>query len=439
MGSCTSTPNTPIGIPTIDENTFRIRQLDDRMRKKSGMILRLTNDMLIIEQRGRRHKPELSASLFPDKTKYSIQRYGVPDIKIPSILIDLKGYNGRDDSKYVFYCKENTRLYEKLRSKIDQAAKRTSSIQSMANGHSRVTPLPTPTPSTPSRLPPFDAHHQNNPSQHTYANDPFHQTQHNHLQSSTPRSHLSTFPVNRTPAFQATPLSPVLEQESREVDCSSTFKLDRPPSNRAEMKEMRELKSTKSNPPIFDTVHAPWPKPPPRPNPQSLYQNGQSEMLSRTSLSTRSSGLNMNQLSARSDCEPLLLSNLSTPNNYNTRIPKMNSHDHIYVNTANHEEFPGPRTPSFGPYPSTAPPNSYSKRFFFPPMEEIKRSEAGSMNYVTVEHNSLSSSNSTPRTPKTPGTSVQYTPVDFQKTDELHRSQSTIRSDSKRKHLIQQK
>ena len=63
MGSCTSTPNTPIGIPTIDENTFRIRQLDDRMRKKSGMILRLTNDMLIIEQRGRRHKPELSASV----------------------------------------------------------------------------------------------------------------------------------------------------------------------------------------------------------------------------------------------------------------------------------------------------------------------------------------------------------------------------------------
>ena len=241
--------------------------------------------------------------MFPDKTKYSIQRYGVPDINIPSILIDLKGYNGREDSKYVFYCKENTRLYEKLRSKIDQAAKRTSSIQSMPNGHSRVTPLPTPTPSTPSRLPPFDAHHQNNPSQHTYANDPFHQTQHNHLQSSTPRSHLSSvgnqahfrtqcskfekafqtqnsvfqvqnfsfqFPVNRTPAFQATPLSPVLEQESREVDCSSTFKLDRPPSNRAEMKEMRELKSTKSNPPIFDTVCAPWPKPPPRPNPQSV-------------------------------------------------------------------------------------------------------------------------------------------------------------------------
>ena len=55
-------------------------------------------------------------------------------------------------------------------------------------------------------------------------------------------------------------------------------------------------------------------------NPVKLYQNGQSEMLSRTSLSTRSSGLNMNQLSARSDCEPLLLSNLSTPNNYNTVI-----------------------------------------------------------------------------------------------------------------------
>lgn len=62
MGACTSTPNTPIGMP-IEENTFRIRQLDDRMRKKSGMILRLTNDMLIIEQRGRRHKPELAASV----------------------------------------------------------------------------------------------------------------------------------------------------------------------------------------------------------------------------------------------------------------------------------------------------------------------------------------------------------------------------------------
>lgn len=74
-------------------------------------------------------------------------------------------------------------------------------------------------------------------------------------------------------------------------------------------------------------------------------------------------------------------------------------------------------------------------------MEEIKRCEGGSMNYVTVEHNSLSSSNSTPRTPKTPGTSVQYTPVDFQKTDELHKSQSIIRSDSKRSrsNLIPQK
>lgn len=423
MGACTSTPNTPIGMP-IEENTFRIRQLDDRMRKKSGMILRLTNDMLIIEQRGRRHKPELAASLFPDKTKFSIQRYGVPDIKIPSILIDLKGYGGRDDSKYVFYCKDNTRLYEKLRNKIDQAQKRTSSIQSVPNN--RITPLPTPTPTTPSRI-------SNIQIEHTYVNDS------NHLPpSNTPRAHLSSFPTNRPP-FQATPLSPVMEQEAREHD-SMTFKLDRPPSNRAEMKEMRELKSTRSNPPTFEPSHTPWPKPPPRPNPNSLYQNAQTDhLLSRTSLSTRSSGLNMNQLSARSDCEPLLLSNLSTPNNHNTRIPKMHSHDHIYVNTANHEEFPGPRTPSFGSF--TAPPNSYSKRFFFPPMEEIKRCEGGSMNYVTVEHNSLSSSNSTPRTPKTPGTSVQYTPVDFQKTDELHKSQSIIRSDSKRSrsNLIPQK
>ena len=74
-------------------------------------------------------------------------------------------------------------------------------------------------------------------------------------------------------------------------------------------------------------------------------------------------------------------------------------------------------------------------------MEELKRSDAGSMNYVTVEHNSLSSSNSTPRTPKTPGASVQYTPVDFQKTDELHKSQSVLRTDSKRSrtNLIPQK
>lgn len=62
MGSCTSTPNTPIGMP-IEENTFRIRQLDNRLRKKAGMVLRLTNDTLIIEQRGKRHKPELSASV----------------------------------------------------------------------------------------------------------------------------------------------------------------------------------------------------------------------------------------------------------------------------------------------------------------------------------------------------------------------------------------
>lgn len=420
MGACTSTPNTPVGMP-IEENTFRIRQLDDRMRKKAGMILRLTNDMLIIEQRGRRHKPELAASLFPDKNKYSIQRYGVPDISIPSILIDLKGYGGRDDSKYVFYCKDNTRLYEKLRSKIDQAQKRTSSIQSVANP--RTTPIPTPT--TPSRISTFDIHQK---IEHTYVNDS------NILPSTnTPRGHLSSFSSTRPP-FQATPLSPVMEQEaSREQE--TTFKLDRPPSNRAEMKEMRELKSTKPNLTFelnnFALNNAPWPKPPPRPNTNSLYQNAQTELLSRTSLSTRSSGLNINQLSARSDCEPLLLSNLSTPNNHNTRIPKMHSHDPIYVNTANtHEEFPGPRTPSFGSF--TAPPNSYSKRFFFPPMEEIKRCEGGSMNYVTVEHNSLSSSNSTPRTPKTPGTSVQYTPVDFKKTDELHKSQSIIRSDSKR-------
>ena len=48
-------------------------------------------------------------------------------------------------------------------------------------------------------------------------------------------------------------------------------------------------------------------------------------------------------------------------------------------------------------------------------MDTIHRDDrGGSMNYVTVEHNSISSTNSTPRTPKTPGMTVQYTPVDFQ-------------------------
>lgn len=66
-------------------------------------------------------------------------------------------------------------------------------------------------------------------------------------------------------------------------------------------------------------------------------------------------------------------------------------------------------------------------------MEPIGNRDGGSMNYVTVEHNSLSSSNSTPRTPKTPGNCVQYTPVDFEKTDELHKSQqrSIVRTESK--------
>ena len=79
--------------------------------------------------------------------------------------------------------------------------------------------------------------------------------------------------------FQATPLSPVLEQESRENENVSTgFKLERPPSNRAEMKEMRDLKNSKIPGPLpsgggvfFDHIHTPWPKPPPpRPNSQSV-------------------------------------------------------------------------------------------------------------------------------------------------------------------------
>lgn len=75
-----------------------------------------------------------------------------------------------------------------------------------------------------------------------------------------------------------------MEQEAREHD-SMTFKLDRPPSNRAEMKEMRELKSTRSNPPTFEPSHTPWPKPPPRPNPNSVsifYSTWNTMLISAT-------------------------------------------------------------------------------------------------------------------------------------------------------------
>ena len=90
----------------------------------------------------------------------------MPDVSVPSILIDLKGPNGKEDSKYMFYCKDNNRLYEKLKTKIDQAQKRTSSIHSHPN--SRMTPLPTPTPKTPSRIPELEPPF--NPNEVNYAN-----------------------------------------------------------------------------------------------------------------------------------------------------------------------------------------------------------------------------------------------------------------------------
>ena len=62
--------------------------------------------------------------LIPDPNKYSLQRYGVPDqahIGCPSILIDLKGYDSlHGDVKYVFFCRDNKRLFDRLQQKVNQ-------------------------------------------------------------------------------------------------------------------------------------------------------------------------------------------------------------------------------------------------------------------------------------------------------------------------------
>ena len=115
-------------------------------------------------------------------TKYGVQRYGVPDIDIPSILIDFKGFNGNADSKYIFYCKENQRLHEKLKSKIETAQKRSSSLPSNAMNNLRATPLPTPTASTPSQI-----HPPSHDNGHTYVNDQM--VTNNHLGLNQLRNH----------------------------------------------------------------------------------------------------------------------------------------------------------------------------------------------------------------------------------------------------------
>lgn len=65
MGSCTSVPASPSGSNTIQQmsDTFRVRQLDARYRKKSVMNLRISDTDLIIEAKGKRGQPELIASV----------------------------------------------------------------------------------------------------------------------------------------------------------------------------------------------------------------------------------------------------------------------------------------------------------------------------------------------------------------------------------------
>lgn len=433
--SCASVPSSPSNGNAFETETYRIRQLDARYRKKAVMTLRITDTELIIEAKGRRRQPELVASLIPDPNKYSLQRYGVPDqghIGCPSILIDLKGYDSlHADVKYVFFCRDNKRLFDRLQQKVNQQKTnhhRPSSIRS--------TPIPTPVaPITPTSF--FQNvtpdNHFPNPSNRlssTSTNDPNPYYNDSAMSEHNKLSHKgSSQSFKNSGVLNPIPLSPVPETDH--VVKGGLINLALAPKNRAEMISRRNEAHSLSL--KHHQPHHEFPKPPPRPGINSnLYQNSSTANdYSRTSLST-SSGQNINQLSARSDCEPLLLSNLSTPNNQNLRCNKPNSAEHIYVNTANPSEVP--RTPSFNPSgPFTAPAGPCHRRHFFPPMDPLHRDDrGGSMNYVTVEHNSISSTNSTPRTPKTPGVTVQYTPVDFQKTDELHRSQKpVVRSDSR--------
>jgi len=406
MGSCTSVPSSPSGSNMMHQqtsDTFRVRQLDARYRKKAVMNLRISESDLIIEAKGKRGQPELVASLTPDNSRYSLSRYGLPDIPgCPSILINLKGYDAsHTDATYVFFCRNNTTLFDRLQAKIKQVQQN----KSFRPVSIRTTPIPTPNqlaaPITPGggvsanqitffQEPQFGSlsraaqQQQAQSSDHNYYNDPARDEQTRLLSQKT----TSQQSFKSSGHFQQTPLSPVPECATNAASASSKpIKLALAPKNRDEMM-LRRLESQATTPvgqmpPRLGPFDFPA-KPPPR--------HGHS------------------------------------------RCGKPSSAEHIYVNTANTNEIAGPRTPSSfnattGPF--TAPAGPHNRQRFFPPMEPIGNRDGG-MNYVTVEHNSLSSSNSTPRTPKTPGTSVQYTPVDFEKTDELHKSQqrSIVRTET---------
>ena len=76
--------------------------------------------------------------LIADNSRYSLQRYGIPDIPgCPSILIDLKGYDrDHNDEKYVFFCRNNTQLFERLQQKVKQVQQKNSLLRppSLRNG-----------------------------------------------------------------------------------------------------------------------------------------------------------------------------------------------------------------------------------------------------------------------------------------------------------------
>jgi len=409
MGSCTSVPSSPAAGNNMmhTSDTFRVRQLDARYRKKSVMNLRISDNDLIIEAKGKRGHPELVASLTPDNTRYSLSRYGLPDIPgCPSILINLKGYDAsHTDATYVFFCRNNTTLFDRLQAKIKQVQQN----KSFRPVSIRTTPIPTPNqvaPITPGgggatsnqvtffQEPQFGTltnrtSSSSNANDHNYYNDPaIRSDEQTRLLSQTQKT-TSQQSFKSSGVFQQTPLSPVPEcATNAPTQGSAPIKLALAPKNRDEMIS-RRLES------------------------QATTPNG----LPRTVLGQFDF-----------PAKP-------PPRHGHNRCGKPNSAEHIYVNTANTNEIAGPRTPSSfvtnGPF--TAPAGPHNRQRFFPPMEPIgNRDGVGSMNYVTVEHNSLSSSNSTPRTPKTPGTSVQYTPVDFEKTDELHKSQqrSIVRTET---------
>ena len=74
MGSCTSVPSSPaVAGNNImhTSDTFRVRQLDARYRKKAVMNLRISDSDLIIEAKGKRGQPELVASVSYLTLEYS--------------------------------------------------------------------------------------------------------------------------------------------------------------------------------------------------------------------------------------------------------------------------------------------------------------------------------------------------------------------------------